>query len=88
MFSYASEFKVIRHYLFYQVRVSGFMLKSLTHLELKFVLGSRNGLIWIFQNVVLQFDHYNLLKILPFSPVCISVFFIKKILGCIDVAFN
>ena len=47
--------------------VSGFMLRSLIHFELKFVQGDKYGSIWLSLHVTIQVDRYHLLKMLSFS---------------------
>lgn len=45
---------------------SGFVLKSLIHLQLSFVWDDMNGYIWILLHADVQFDQHHLLKILSF----------------------
>jgi hypothetical protein len=54
--------------------VSGFVLKSLVHLELSFVQGDMYGSFWSLLHAVIQFDLHNLLKMI--FPVSISSLFI------------
>ena len=59
--------------------VSGFMLRSLIHLDLSFVQGDRYGSICILLHADIQLDWHQLLKDAFFFPLCvISVFFIRN----------
>ena len=52
-------------------RVSGFTLRSLTHLELTFVQGERKGSSFILLQVDIEFCQHHLLKVLSiFLQVC------------------
>lgn len=62
--SCTSELKDIHNFLFYQGHMSGFMLRSLIHLDLNFVGSDKYGTIWILLNAVIQFWHH-LSKMLP-----------------------
>ena len=79
-FFYAKELKTIPYYFFpVQLSISGFILRSLIHLELSFVQIDKYECIWILLYATTQFDQHNLLKIVVFfSPMCISGFFIKN----------
>jgi hypothetical protein len=57
--------------------VSGFMLKSLIHLDLSFVPGDKYGSIFVFLYVDSQLDQHYLLKMLYFFQVYIFVIFVK-----------
>jgi hypothetical protein len=58
--------------------VSGFMLKSLIHLNLSFVHGDKYGSISILLHVHIQLDQHHLLKILSFFPLYGFGFLNKK----------
>mgnify|MGYP007133048323 CR=1 FL=1 len=51
--------------------VSGFMLRSLIHLDLSFVQGDKYGSIFIFLHTDSQLDQHHLLKMLSFFPLYI-----------------
>ena len=44
---HAHAFKATSHFLFYQVKVTGIMLRSFIHLDLNFVQGNRYGSVCI-----------------------------------------
>ena len=55
--------------------VSGFMLSSLTHLELSFAQVDKYETIWVCLHAAVQFDKHHLLKMLAFF--C-SVYFLFR----------
>jgi hypothetical protein len=61
--------------------VSGFMLRSLIHLDLSFVQGDEYGSIFIFLHTDSQLDQHHLLKMLSFFlfflPLYMFDFFVK-----------
>jgi hypothetical protein len=57
--------------------VSGFMLRSLIHLDLSFVQGDKYWSIFILQYTDSQLDQHHLLKMLSFFPLYIFGFFVK-----------
>jgi hypothetical protein len=58
--------------------VSGFMLRSLIHLDLSFVHGDKYGSIFIFLHIDCQLDQHHLLKMLSFFH-CIFLASLSKI---------
>ena len=61
------------------ISVSGFMLRSSTHLMLSFVQDDSFGSIWILIHASIQFEQHHLLKMLSFFfPICVFGFFIKS----------
>jgi hypothetical protein len=54
--------------MFFSVRfiVSGFILRSLIHLDLSFAKGDKHGSICIFLHVDIQLDQHHILKMLSF----------------------
>jgi hypothetical protein len=56
-------------YLLLDFSVSGFMLRSLTHLDLSFVQGDKYGSIFIFLHTDYQLDQHHLLTMLSFFHV-------------------
>jgi hypothetical protein len=65
-------------FFFIRFIVSGFILRSLIHLELSFELSGKYRSICIFIHAAVQFEQQLLLKMLSFFPVCINGFFVKK----------
>jgi hypothetical protein len=65
---------------FYSIRfsVSGFMLRSLIHLDLSFVQGDRCGSICILLHADIQLEQHHLLKMLSSFLLSMSGFFIKN----------
>jgi hypothetical protein len=57
--------------------VSGFMLRSLVHLDLSFVQSDNYGSIFIFLHTASQLDKHHLLKMLSFFPLYIFGIFVK-----------
>jgi hypothetical protein len=57
--------------------VSGFMWRSLIHLDLNFVQGNKNGLICILLHTDHQFNQHYLLKMLPYFPLSGFSSFVK-----------
>jgi hypothetical protein len=49
--------------------VSGFMWRSLIHLDLSFVQGDKNGFICVLLHADLQLNRHHLLKMLSFFPL-------------------
>ena len=62
----SNAFKVIPHFLFYQINVSGFTLRFLIHLDLNFVLGDKYEPICILLHADIQLHQHHLLKMLFF----------------------
>ena len=58
--------------------VVGFMLRSLTHLDLSFVPGDRYGSIFILLHVDIQLCQYHLLNMLSFFHFIFFRFFVKN----------
>jgi hypothetical protein len=58
--------------------VSGLMLRSLTHLDLRFVQGDNYGSIFIILHTDSQLDQHHLLKMLSFVPLYIFGVFVKN----------
>lgn len=63
---HAHEFKHVLSSSSTTSRVSGPTLRSVVHLELRFVQDERKRSRFILLHVVIQFDKYQLLKMLPF----------------------
>jgi hypothetical protein len=61
--------------IFSSIRFSGFILRSLIHLELSFVQGHKFGSIWILLHAAIQLNQHCLLKMLSFSPIVYFWFF-------------
>ena len=57
--------------------VSGFMLRSLIHLDLSFVQGYKYGSVFIFLHRGSQLDQHQLLKMLSFFHCTFFYFFVK-----------
>jgi hypothetical protein len=57
--------------------VSGFMLRSLNHLDLSFVQGGKYKFIFVFLHTDYQLDQHDILKIISFFPLYIFGFFVK-----------
>jgi hypothetical protein len=57
--------------------VSGFMLRSLIHLDLSFVQGDKYGSIFILLHRDSQLEQHHLLKMISFFPLYIFGFFVK-----------
>ena len=64
---------------FFSIRfsVSGFMWRSLIHLDLSFVEGDKNGSICILLHADRQLNQHHLLKMRSFFPLDDFVFFVK-----------
>jgi hypothetical protein len=64
--------RLFQTFSFTKFSVSGFMLKSLIHLDLSFVWGDKYGSVLILPQAVIQFDQHHVLKVLFFffSSVC------------------
>ena len=58
--------------------VSGFLLRSLIHLDLSFVQGDKYGFIFIFQHTDCYLDQPHLLKVLSFIN-CVFKAYLSKI---------
>lgn len=69
--------RLFLRFFFYQFSVSGIMLRSLIHLKLNFVKDDKCAPIYILRHVNIHFDKHNLLRMLSFFPVCVSVFFFR-----------
>lgn len=63
-------------FCFIRVNISGFLLRTLIHLELKFVLGNQHGSICFFLQADIWCYKYHLLN-LSFSPVYFFLFHLK-----------
>jgi hypothetical protein len=57
--------------------ISGFMLRSLIHLDLSFVQGDKYGSIFILLHTDYQLDQHYLLKMFSFFPLHVFGFFVK-----------
>ena len=57
--------------------VSGFMLRSLIHLDLTFVQSGKYGFIFILLHANCQLDQHQLLKTFSFFPSYVFVFFVN-----------
>jgi hypothetical protein len=60
-----------------RVDVSGFMLRYLIHLDLKFVKGEKYESIFISLHIESQLSQYHLLKMLSFFPLHAFGIFVK-----------
>ena len=69
-------FKAILHFSSSRFSLSGFILRSLIHLELSFVQGDKYGSVYILLHVDIQLDH--LLKMLSFFPLYGSDLYVKN----------
>jgi hypothetical protein len=59
-------------FFFISFNASGFMWRSLIHLDLSFVQGDKNGSICILLHVDYQFNQHHLLKMLTFSKILVT----------------
>jgi hypothetical protein len=63
---------------FMRFSISGFMLTSLIHLHLSFVLGDEYGSICIILQVDIQLEQHHSLKMFSYFPLYGFIFFIKN----------